>query len=312
MSARDMINRIARYRACLWTEAPSEDDLRREIAESSAAAAFGKQGIAPLPESVLRLSEVLAHPDFKAGDAVAALEGDPALAIDVLRLANSPAFCGLVGCQTTAEAFNRLGAVRIKDLVVVSYLEELGAAMSGYSRIAFDHSVRVAQIARALPANATCTPERLYLCGLVHDIGTTLLDQSGEFTYYIGHYEDDEEQCAAERSALGFDHTTQGAVAAEMWKLPEPIAQVLVAHHNIEEAIGRPGDAGRMSACLVVAEELEHLSRDSDQLSEDVFDHVASSAAAQQLGLTAKTLQALWAEHIVGELHTAASAKSAA
>ncbi len=312
MSVRDMINRIAGYRASLWTETPSEEDLRRELAESSAAAAFGKQGIAPLPESILRLSEVLADPDFKTRDAVAAFESDPALAIDVLRLANSPAFRGTVACQTTTDAFNRLGATRIKDLVVVAYVEGLGAGMSGYSRIAFDHSVRVAQIARALPANATCTPERLYLCGLVHDIGTTLLDQSGEFTYYIAHYEDDEAQCDAERAALGFDHTTLGAVAAEMWGLPQPISQVLIAHHNIEEALGRPGDAGHLSACLVVAEDLERRSRDSDRLADSVFDDVASTAAGQQLGLTVDSLRSLWAEHVVGELRKVVSAKTAA
>jgi HD-like signal output (HDOD) protein len=150
------------------------------------------------------------------------------------------------------------------------------------------------------------------LCGLVHDIGTTLLDQSDEFTYYIGHYRDDQAQCDAERAALGFDHTTLGAVAAEMWELPQPISQVLVAHHNIEEALGRPGDVGHMSACLVVAEVLEGLSRNSEQLSDSVLDQVASSAAGQQLGLTIDTLRTLWTENVVGELRKSADMKSAA
>lgn len=312
MSVRDLISRIAGYRASLWSDAPSEDDLRRELAESSAAAEFGKQGVAPMPESVIRLQEVLAKVDFRIRDAVAALESDPALAIDVLRLANSPAFRGTRPCQSTLEAFNRLGARRIKDLVVVSHIESMGKSMDGYSRIAFDHSVRVAQIARALPANATCTPERLYVCGLVHDIGTTLLDQSGEFTYYIGHYNDDDAQCAAERAALGFDHTTLGAVAAELWQLPEPIAEVIIAHHSVEEAIARPGDIGRMSACLAVAELLEQLSRDSEQLPDDSFEQVASSSAGQRLGLHAEGLRVLWTDQVMGTLHKADSVKSAA
>jgi HD-like signal output (HDOD) protein len=289
MSVRELIGRIAGYRASLWEETPSEADLQRELAETSAAAEFGKGGFAPLPESILRLSNVLADPYFRTKDAVGALDSDPALAVDVLRLANSAAFIGRSPCRSTADAFNRLGATRVKDLVVSSYLEGLGASMSGYSRIAFDHSIRVAKIARALPANAGCTPDRLYLCGLVHDIGITLLDQSGEFTYYTGHYEDDDVQCAAERSVLGFDHATLGAVAAELWGLPHPI-----------------------SALLFIAEDLERLTGGTDQLSEADFERVAASSAGQLMEISAAVLQSLWSERVVGKLHTKQSARSAA
>jgi putative nucleotidyltransferase with HDIG domain len=254
----------------------------------------------------------VADPYFRTKDAVGALDSDPALAVDVLRLANSAAFIGRSPCRSTADAFNRLGATRVKDLVVSSYLEGLGASMSGYSRIAFDHSIRVAKIARALPANAGCTPDRLYLCGLVHDIGITLLDQSGEFTYYTGHYEDDDVQCAAERSVLGFDHATLGAVAAELWGLPHPISAVIVGHHHPDEALAQPGDAGRMSALLFIAEDLERLTGGTDQLSEADFERVAASSAGQLMEISAAVLQSLWSERVVGKLHTKQSARSAA
>ena len=107
MSIRDVVDRITRYRASLLEGPPTEEDLERELAETSAAAEFGLTGIAPLPESILRLSEVLADPNFETRDAVGALESDPALAVDVLRLANSAAFVGSALCKSTQEAFNR-------------------------------------------------------------------------------------------------------------------------------------------------------------------------------------------------------------
>ena len=312
MSIRDVVDRITRYRASLLEGPPTEEDLERELAETSAAAEFGLTGIAPLPESILRLSKVLADPNFETRDAVGALESDPALAVDVLRLANSAAFVGSALCKSTQEAFNRLGAARIKDLVVSSHIEGLGASTSGYSRIVFNHSVRVAQIARALPSSATCTPERLYLAGLVHDIGMTLLDQTGEFTYYIDHYKDDVAQCSAERNVLGFDHSTLGAVATAFWGLPEPISEVLIAHHKPEQVLSRPGSVGRMLACLMIAEDLERCAGESDRVSEQDMERVASSLGCQRLQLSAATLRSLWEERVVGKLHKDTCAMSAA
>lgn len=312
MSVREVIDRITGYRASLWEDVPSEEDLRRELAESSAAVAFGKQGVAPLPESVRRLSEVLSDPGFRTQDAVDAIESDPALAIDILRLANSAAFRGASGCSTTMDAFTRLGASRIKDFVLVSYLERRGDSMSGFSRIAFDHSVRVAQIARALPASETCMPERMYLCGLVHDIGITLLDESNAFTYYIGHYVDDEAQCRAERHALGFDHATLGAVVVELWGLPTPFPEVLVAHHSSARALSLSPQVAWLSACLMVAEDLEQRASEVGGLPAHAFDEVVASDAGRFLALSSDVLSDVWNERVVGLLNGTRNSRSAA
>ena len=84
-----------------------------------------------LPRAALEISRLLANPNCNVGDFVRVLETDPALSVDVLRVANS-SFYGFSGpTQSVHNAVLRIGMNQIRGLIVVAHLH--GKVLQGGS-----------------------------------------------------------------------------------------------------------------------------------------------------------------------------------
>ena len=304
MNLRQILTTVASYRDDLFGRNDlTPEQKQRNMAQASAAANLAEEGVPPLPESVQELLRVLRDPNFKTRDAVSALESDPALAAEVIHLANSAANARKSPCDTTGKAFARLGAKAVGDLAVAAHVMAMGANTTGVARIVVNRSVRVATILRGMPKFRGYSPERLFLCGLVHDIGIQLLSQSGEFTYteemLIG-----DDLCDKERRRMRFDHATLGAIAMKMWDVPDPVSRIVAWHHHLDEAIERGGDVAHMVATLRLAQKLEDAASDTGDLAPFAAANVANSKECAFLGLSADDLMLLWESQIVDELKT--------
>ena len=75
--------------------------------------------LAPLPQSVVRLSEVLADPGYEMMDVVRAIELDPPLAGRLLRLANSALYSG-APVSSVGLAVTRLGTVTVRLMAIAT------------------------------------------------------------------------------------------------------------------------------------------------------------------------------------------------
>lgn len=277
----------------------TDEQRVKNRAEASAAATIARHGVKPLPESVIQLLTVLRDPMFRVHNAIAAVEADPALTGQIIHLANSAAHARRAPCDTVAKAFGRLGTRAVGDVAIAAHVMALGASATGISREVVDHSVRVATIVRGLPAFRGYSPERLFLCGLVHDIGITLLDQSGEFTYSDS---DGEDLCIAERKRLGFDHATLGAMAMKMWDVPDPVSRIVAWHHDLDLALERRGDVAHMVATLRLAEVIEKLVGPANIMTHVTATNIAERRVARFLGLTGEDLLLLWESSICDDL----------
>jgi hypothetical protein len=106
-----------------------------------------------LPQAALQISELLTDPNSDARAFAKVLEADPALSVDVLRIANS-AYYGFTQ-QTTSvkDAVIRIGLTQLRGLIIVTHLQ--GKILKGgvFRREAdwvVDLSMAVAQLAQAL------------------------------------------------------------------------------------------------------------------------------------------------------------------
>ena len=70
-----------------------------------------------LPEVVMRLSEIMADPDFRYQDVVAALQLEPVIASRQLQMANSPLY-GTGRVTTIHEAAVRLGVDTVRSIAL--------------------------------------------------------------------------------------------------------------------------------------------------------------------------------------------------
>jgi len=146
---------------------------REEILAKSASDRY-------LPPSRLELLRILQDPDASAATLTRAIECDPTLTANVLRLANSAYFGFPRSVASVADAVWRLGTRNLRQLVLATTFSPMQKqAVKGYDLPAGDllrHSVAVAvgaeTLSRLLDVPAC---DHLFTAGILHDIGKIAL-----------------------------------------------------------------------------------------------------------------------------------------
>lgn len=200
--------------------------------------------IPTLPASVQRISTLLANQNVSMAEIATALANDPPLTAKALKIANSVHY-GLREKTTSVQmAISVLGLETLASIVVrASVVAMYAATKDSVGFLVEDfwkHSILTAQICEALAKkgrrrDADLTPQCFYTCGLLHDLGRIVLyDTLGE--EYVALIQKskslDGEIDLQETHVLGLNHADIGAVAAFMWRLPEPIPTVIKYHHR--------------------------------------------------------------------------------
>jgi putative nucleotidyltransferase with HDIG domain len=110
------------------------------------------------------------------------------------------------------------------------------------------HSLLTALLARTLAWRCRVLhPERLFVAGLLHDIGSLVLyNRLPELCRELLETAAGDEQAlyAAEMQRLGFSHGHLGALLLGMWDLPETLTETVRHHHRPDEANGAAREAG--------------------------------------------------------------------
>ncbi len=159
---------------------------------------------------------------------------DPALAAEVLFLANSSLF-GFPGrIPSLPHAIAVLGLDRIKSLACAVALRALARGSGPLIRPCWRHCVACSVIAEELAPAFGCAPEQASVAGLLHDVGRFgfLRSYVKEFgPLLVADYRDPAEILKAERQALNADHQEAGAWLIEYWVLPKSFAEICEHHH---------------------------------------------------------------------------------
>lgn len=189
--------------------------------------ASDKLVVPAFPAAANNCLTILKDPNHSQKSVALALERDPNLALQVLRVANSAAHGS--GARTIEQAVTRLGSQRLKSVLV----EACARAMfeSRDVRIAraceglWEHSIAVAMVARDLAAlSGSAEGEVAYLVGLLHDVGKPvlagiLLEAEKIFTARGDSWVDQ----ATFMEAIQRSHRRVAVTLAEKWKLPDVV-----------------------------------------------------------------------------------------
>jgi len=206
--------------------------------------------------SLLRLEQQLRQGESNARQLAKLIDGSPALAARVLRMANSAFYAPAEPVTALGRAVALLGDTVLRQLVLTSLIvsrragnrsprEALAAA-----RLTGD-AVRSAVIGRTLAQMARSTdPDTAFAAGLLHDLGHVyLLDDVGEryASYLLDPHAHDAHnpmsQLEVEIELSGTTHQDVGAVFAYEWNLPPVLARALWDHH-----VPAPGSLGALVA----------------------------------------------------------------
>jgi HD-like signal output (HDOD) protein len=224
----------------LQPPAPQPDPSQEDAALADAVLAHyqvNRPGPESMPALSLQILSLVAAPSMDAQKLAALVSRDPALAANVVRVANSVLHKGVSNIETVRDAIARLG------LEEVGRLASAGAARSLFNPklraqfASFDtHFKRLFQdaLSTAMAASwlAMSKPSansgRAYLGGLLHDIGKTIAMRSVAALAAEGKIQPGPSAIARVIEQL---HTVVGEDATRAWAMPAYLTH-LVAHHH--------------------------------------------------------------------------------
>ncbi len=211
-----------------------------------------------MPDSLARITDLVANPNCVLGDVALAISGDPAIAIKTLRLVNS-AYYGLGQEVSTVEhAVVLLGLKVIKNLALTATVFD---TIKGSAELFLRHCVGCGVAMRVLAetsplANIVGSADEAFVYGLLHDIGKVILleylpEEYAQVPQLVREKEIPWFQ--AERELIGTDHAELGARLALKWKLSKTVVNAIAGHHdlNLSDAEFKP-----LAATLSVADYL--------------------------------------------------------
>jgi putative nucleotidyltransferase with HDIG domain len=281
---------------------PAVTDPRLGAAYSRAgrslpAAAALVAGLKPFPSAATELMTLLSNPETPMHRIRAAIERDPAFVTRLLHVANSAAYRPTRACCSIEEAVARLGSKNVFDIVVgVAALGTFNSLTKGGKRIR-DHLVGVAAIARLLGVEWGGNAGAAFTCGLLHDIGKLLLMQVGEVNYDAlpsAMLDRADRSHLYELPLLGYDHATLGCYVLEHWRLPDSVANVVLAHHDPEASARFAPDERHCVTLVRAADHLEYALRQHPRVNDTALAEVATEAAILRAGLGEGELRKLW------------------
>jgi HD-like signal output (HDOD) protein len=171
---------------------------------------------------------------------------DPLISVKVIGLANSPMFGSNAKVSTINEAAIRLGLSRIKSLAIGIATMSIGSQLPEgkiKTKELWMNSLGIAfamgAIAKAMPAHLRPSDDKIFLSGLLHDIGYVALVHldmnSGDALYSRLQTQTHQSILEIERSLLGMTHCEIGAQLGHHWGLSEEIIAVIRHHHASNE-----------------------------------------------------------------------------
>lgn len=259
--------------------------------------------VPPLPSASSEVLRLVRDPASPCAKVTTAIEYDPSLTTNVLRLANSSDFGAPQQVGTVKEAFSRLVPEKGFQSVLAAAVGKIAEGpMSGYDvsgEDLWDHligsaiaSTRLSQVLKVNP------PQHLFTAALTHDIGKVVLGTFPEVdAKAIAAFAVDQrisfEQ--AEQQILGIDHAEAGAFLVEHWSLPSSIVDAVRLHHQPERAVQDPLIVNLVHVADVVC------LMAGVGASVDALSYRPSSQAMERLGLQLGVLDRIVYE-VISEL----------
>ncbi len=224
-------------------------------------------GLFSLPDIYFQVSEMISDPRFNAKDIGEVIGKDPGLSVRLLKLVNSSFYGFQARVDTISRAITIVGVEDLQSLVLATEVIDKFSQVPGELVDMTDfwlRSVQCAVIAKLLAKeSAVLHCERLFLAGLLHDLGSLLLyyempDESREVLLAMAG--DRRLIGGLEQEIIGFTHAEVGAELMRLWGLPESLSEAVGYYLNPELAQAHKLDA----YLLCLASRLAEFSQQDD------------------------------------------------
>ncbi|HTV19766.1 MAG TPA: HDOD domain-containing protein [Polyangiaceae bacterium] len=185
-----------------------------------------------LPGAALQLLSLARDPDVAMSKVIGLLESEPLIVARVIRTAQSPMYSAGARIRTIEDAVLRLGTRAIALIFAEAAMHAAvfnSKMFQGPMQELRRHSTATAHVARKLAERIGQPGDRVYLCGLLHDIGiAACLLVAPNLRAHDGRPYDFE-TLAAPIYAM---HEQAGEILSSLWNMPEGLRWVFAHHHQ--------------------------------------------------------------------------------
>jgi HD-like signal output (HDOD) protein len=219
-----------------------------------------------LPDIATRAMALANDRNSDAAEFARLIEGDPAIASDLLRIANSAFYSGGAPALKLAQAVVRLGMFPCKNLIVSISMKSLLWNMTGDERsqceALWHHGYVTGCLCRQINRSYRLMFQgEEFSAGLLHDVGRILLLLADPECFARVDAMDFREEAGLlqrERAAIGIDHCALAGWFGEHSKLPEVLIQAMRLHHDPDLT----EDSTRLVTLVAAADHMaNHLQR---------------------------------------------------
>jgi putative nucleotidyltransferase with HDIG domain len=187
----------------------------------------------------LELLQLLTDHNVEIGEVVETINKDPSLSIEILKMANSPAYSGRYPSATIKDSVARLGAKRITNIAMAASQAAIHASslpiVNEMMQRLWSHSYACAIGCHSLAVSTSNVgiADQAYMAGLLHDIGKLYLLKAMERIHLSGAIE-----FALDNDTLldvfSDMHVEQGVRIMAHMEIP-PLYRSIVAKHHAED-----------------------------------------------------------------------------
>lgn len=192
-----------------------------------------------LPDIYLQLSKMIRDPRYSLIDIGKVIAKDPGLSARLLHLVNSPFYGFQSRIDTISRAITVVGVDDLYQLVVATcVVDKFGKIpcelvdMTAF----WIRSVHCGIVTRLLGKQSMVLhSERLFLAGLLHDIGSLVLyQQMPEASLKVLHATNHDRRFLAdfEKEIIGFTHADVARELINDWDLPESLSEAIGCYLN--------------------------------------------------------------------------------
>ena len=232
-----------------------------------------------LPDVYFQVNEMIRDPRFTMADIGSVIAKDPALSARLLRLVNSSFYGFQSRIDTITRAITIVGIDDLYNLVVAT------CVLDKFAKIPTDlvdmtafwmRSVHCGVVTKLLAKKcAVLNTERLFLAGLLHDIGSLVLYQTmpeQAKTVLVAIRQDRRLLASFEQEILGFTHADVSRELLKNWGLPQSLYEVVGCYRQPDFSINYRMDATLLSLASRLVDDQEY-GRLVEQTLVETSDH---------------------------------------
>ena len=213
----------------------------------------GSIRLVSLPEVCIRVNEMLDEPAVTAAELGQIISQDTSLTARLLKIVNSSYYGFQSKVETVSRAVTVVGLRELRGLVIAASAVETFSNVPDtiLNKVRFwRHSLYCGVIARLLAEQCNVLhSERLFVAGLLHDIGKLIIAQRLPTETRMIALEAENgkrSELEIEQDFLGFTHAEVGGELMRAWNMPETLFESVAYHHEPQRA-----ESGVIETCLI-------------------------------------------------------------